>query len=201
MAEWDRVTTKVARASELKCGAERRWEMDVHYQTNMEAKIRRAGNRTKAVPVNTRVASRKLRVLLVNEWGGQLAPLIDVCQRWGHEARTARGGCDALRVAASQHPDVVLVGTDFPEMNTCQMSRQLRRDFPRDACFLIAVTNCLDDGCREQLSEVGFDLALPAPVSIAVVETLLILESLRAVPATAVATRGALPAKPSRSSA
>jgi CheY-like chemotaxis protein len=105
-----------------------------------------------------------------------LGELVGHC---GHAACVALDGLAALRVAAAQNPDVVLLGMEMQLMDGCPVARHLRLDFPRKECLVIAVTKRADDVRREQCVEAGIDLVLTKPVNTSVVETLLLLECVR----------------------
>ena len=119
---------------------------------------------------------RELRVLVVDDQRDMADALARRVRRWGHEARMAHDGLAALRVAAAQHPDVVLLQMEIPFMDGHQIARHLRLDFPRKACFIIAVTERTEGERRQQCIESGIDLLLIKPIEPSVVETLLLLE-------------------------
>jgi CheY-like chemotaxis protein len=81
-----------------------------------------------------------------------------------------------LKVAAAQHPDVVVLDIEMPLMDGCQVARQLRRDFSRKECLIVAVTERADHERGLQCQAAGIDLVLIKPVNSSVVETILMLE-------------------------
>ena len=123
---------------------------------------------------------RVLRVLVVDDEQDTTHGLVRLVCRLGHAVQTAHHGFTALRVAALRQPELVLLDLDTPLMDGCQVARQLRFDFPRDECFIIAVTAQVDDERRQQCLEAGIDLLLIKPLDPSVVETLLLLECMRA---------------------
>jgi len=138
-----------------------------------EALIHAGGNRIGGVPAGPRV----LEVLVVGGEPDAADGLAMLVQRRGHAVRVAYDGLAGLRVAASQHPDVVLLDVALPPVNACHVARQLRLDFPRNECFIIsAVAGRPDEKCAEQCSEAGIDLVLVKPVDPSIFETLLMLE-------------------------
>jgi len=123
---------------------------------------------------------RALRVLVVDDEQHTADGLVGLVSRWGHAARWAYDGATGLKVAAAQHPDVALLDLEMPFMDGCEVARQLRLDFPRTECFIIAFTAWADERCRQQCSAAGIDLVLVKPVDPPVLETLLMLEFARA---------------------
>jgi DNA-binding response OmpR family regulator len=120
---------------------------------------------------------RALRVLVVDDEHDKTDALFWRVRRWGHAAQLAYDGLAGLRAAAVQHPDVVLLDLEMPLVDGYQVAKQLRLDFAREDCFIIAVTERADQQRRQRCREVGIDLVLVKPVAPEVVETLLMLES------------------------
>jgi CheY-like chemotaxis protein len=131
-------------------------------------------NRSTAGP--TGAGKRDLRVLVVDDEQDTTDGLVRLVRRWGHKARMAYDGLNALRVAADQRPDVVLLDIAMPLMDGYQVARQLRLDFPGGDMFIVAVTGWGDSLCRQNREESGIDLVLIKPVDSDLVETLLMLE-------------------------
>lgn len=119
---------------------------------------------------------RRLRVLVVDDDRDIADSLVRRLRRWGHTARTAQDGLAALRVAATQHPDVVLLDMEMPFMDGYQIARHLRLDFPKSECFFMAVTERSEDEHRQQCIDAGIDLLLIKPLDLSNLETLLLLE-------------------------
>ena len=119
---------------------------------------------------------RRLRVLVVDDDHDSTDALTRLVTRWDHASRSAYDGASALRVAAIQHPDVVLLDIAMPHMDGRQVARQLRLDFSKHDCFIIALAGDGDEPTRRQCLEAGIDIVLIKPVEPFVIETLLMLE-------------------------
>jgi CheY-like chemotaxis protein len=122
---------------------------------------------------------RTLRVLVVDDDQDTTDGLARLVRRWGHTVRLAYDGATGLKVAAAQHPDVVLLDIAMPFMDGRQVARQLKLDFHKHDCFIIGVTGETDFQRRQQCIDAGIDLVLVKPVDPSVIETLLILQSER----------------------
>jgi CheY-like chemotaxis protein len=122
---------------------------------------------------------RTLRVLVVDDEQSAADRLVGLVGRWGHAPCLAYDGASGLKVAATQHPDVVLLDLDMPFMDGYEVARQLRLDFPRTKCFIIGITAWADEQCRQQCGAADIDLVLVKPVDPPVLETLLMLECQR----------------------
>jgi len=123
---------------------------------------------------------RALRVLVVDDEQPAADGLVRLVSRWGHAARWAYDGATGLKVAAAQHPDVVLLDLEMPYMDGCEVARQMRLDFPKYKCFIIGVTAWANEKCHQQCTAAGIDLVLLKPIEPSLMETLLMLEFARA---------------------
>ncbi len=127
----------------------------------------------------TSVKPRVLNVLVIDLTLNGSHTNVQWVRRLGHVAYVARNGETAIRMAASKHPDVVLMDIDDSCLNGCQFAKQLRLEMAREDDLIIAFTDRADDVSRQQYIEAGIDLLLIEPVDPAVVETLLMLEFVR----------------------
>lgn len=124
-------------------------------------------------------SQRVLRVLVVDDEHDTTDGFVRLVSRWGHAVRLAYDGPAGLKVAAAQHPDVVLLDIAMPHMDGFEVARQLRLDAPRSACFIIAITGRGDDECRRKCGEADIDLVLLKPVESSLMETILMQASQR----------------------
>jgi CheY-like chemotaxis protein len=123
--------------------------------------------------------ARVLDVLVVDGEQDSANSLVRQVRYWGHAAHAALDGLAALREAAARHLDVVLLDMEMPLIDGCQVAQQLRSDHLSEECLVIAFAARADDACRIRSIEAGIDLLLSKPVDQDVVETLLMLESVR----------------------
>jgi signal transduction histidine kinase len=83
----------------------------------------------------------------------------------GHDVRTAQDGLEALAVARSFQPDVVLLDLGMPAMDGYETARHLRRLSWGKQVRLIALTGWGQQQDRVRTAEAGFDVHLVKPVS------------------------------------
>lgn len=121
---------------------------------------------------------KMLRVLVIGNEQDATGHLVDQVHHWGHEAVGENDGLAALRVAAIQHPNVVLLKMKIPSIDGCQIARHLRGDFPRRKCLIVALMGPADGRFRQQWREADIDVLLTHPVELSNLETLLLLELL-----------------------
>jgi len=94
------------------------------------------------------------RILVVDDEKPIIELLARRLQNWGYEVLTAVDGENGLRLAETQHPDLLLLDIRLPEMSGREVCAQLRarRDLPRiPVIFLTAL------GMPEQVEQ-GFQV-------------------------------------------
>jgi CheY-like chemotaxis protein len=117
-----------------------------------------------------------LRVLVVDDNRDYADSLSMLVHKWGHDVQTAYNGATALGIMGSRQPDVVLADLAMPNMDGCQMARQLRRQTRFNHTLLIAITGYADRPHRLLCDEAGFDHCLIKPIELADLEILLLGE-------------------------
>jgi len=107
------------------------------------------------------------RILVVddNELNLQLA--CDVLELAGHEALAAANGGEAVDIAVSSIPDLVLMDLRMPVMNGEEAMRQIRADAQTREIPVVALTASAMAGEREQLLAAGFDGYICKPFDVA----------------------------------
>ena len=98
-----------------------------------------------------------LRVLVVDDYPDTRRSLRLLLASWGHEAREAPDGLDALRVAESFRPEVVLLDLALPGSDGYEVARGLRElDLPSQP-LLVALTGHTGPGHVAAALEADFD--------------------------------------------
>lgn len=107
------------------------------------------------------------RVLVVEDNERSLKLACDVLQLHGYSTLTARTGAEAVVVAATQQPGLVLLDVALPDMDGVETLSALRAN-PRTAALpVVAVTAFAMKGDRERLLEAGFDGYVSKPIDVA----------------------------------
>jgi two-component system CheB/CheR fusion protein len=84
----------------------------------------------------------------------------------GHQTRTAHTGPDAIELAASFLPEVVLLDIGLPGMDGYEVARKLRTMPELDGAFLVAMTGYGSVEDRACAKEAGFDRHLVKPADL-----------------------------------
>ncbi|MEJ7597211.1 MAG: response regulator, partial [Kofleriaceae bacterium] len=93
--------------------------------------------------------------------------------RSGHECMTAGSGIEAIELAASFAPEVVLLDIGLPDMTGYAVARALRATSGGTALYIAAVTGYGTEEDRKLSREAGFDRHLLKPVKGAAIAELL----------------------------
>jgi CheY-like chemotaxis protein len=82
----------------------------------------------------------------------------------GYEVVEAYDGLQAVELARTRHPDLILMDISIPQMDGWEATRVLRSDPSTRAIPIVALTaHALDDD-RERAAQVGFTSYLAKPV-------------------------------------
>jgi CheY-like chemotaxis protein len=91
----------------------------------------------------------------------------------GHDVTTSLSGTEAVEIAISTRPDVVLLDIGLPGMDGHEVARQIRATLGRDAPSLIALTGYGRDEDRDLTRAAGFMAHLVKPVNFEALRRLL----------------------------
>jgi CheY-like chemotaxis protein len=114
-----------------------------------------------------------LRILVVDDYPDAAATLRILLRLWGHEVQVARSGLEALALAPSFDPDVVLLDIEMPWMHGGENARRLRRLPGLGRLRIIATsgTDLQDERLAGYAHE--FDDYLPKPYNLERLERML----------------------------
>jgi CheY-like chemotaxis protein len=125
-----------------------------------------SGNK-KARPTSSR------RILVVDDNRDAATSLTMLLKIAGHETQAAHDGLEAVDVAETFRPDVVLVDISLPRMNGFDVCRRIRQQPWGKDMTLVALTGWGQNEDRQMSKEAGFDHHLVKPVDFnALMETL-----------------------------
>jgi PAS domain S-box-containing protein len=139
-------------------------------------RARHGGAAARRAPATAAPATR--RILIVEDNRAAALSLRTLLQLVGHDVRLSHSGADALSVAASFRPEVVLLDIGLPGMSGYDVARELRATPWGRKLLLIAVTGWGLEADRARSHSAGFDHHLVKPVEPGVLTKL--LEGLRA---------------------
>jgi len=123
-----------------------------------------------AKPGEPKQSSGLRRVLVVDDNADAASTLELLLKSLGHEVRVANEGFEALRVAESFRPEVVLLDIGMPGLDGYEIARRLRASRLEPQPRIIAVSGWGQSADRERSQAAGFDLHLVKPVDMSELE-------------------------------
>ena len=118
-------------------------------------------------------ATRRLKVLIVEDNYDLVQMLELAVQGMGHEVRKALDGQSAITAALSYRPDVVLLDLGLPVVSGLDVARELRQHEAVAHAWLVALTGWGQEEDRRQTMDAGFDHHLTKPTDPEELENLL----------------------------
>jgi CheY-like chemotaxis protein len=115
----------------------------------------------------------KRRVLVVDDNVDAADSMAALLSMMGHEIRTAHDGEQAIEVAQSFEPDVILMDIGMPKMDGLEAARRIRKLALRKQPKIAALTGWGQEADRRGSSEAGIDRHLVKPVELQAVTQLL----------------------------
>jgi two-component system CheB/CheR fusion protein len=118
-------------------------------------------------------ARHKRRVLVVEDNLDSVHSMAMLVKMMGHEVQFAINGFAALDIARSFRPDVVLLDIGLPDLNGCEIARQLKWEEALKDTRFIAISALPAQQYREAALEAGCHEFHPKPIDPRVLEDLL----------------------------
>lgn len=107
------------------------------------------------------------QVLVVEDNEKNMKLVRDVLQAIGYRTLEAATGEDAIELALSQAPALVLMDLQLPGIDGIEALARLRRDERTAGIPVLALTAQAMQGDRERFLDAGFDAYLSKPVNVA----------------------------------
>ena len=105
------------------------------------------------------------RILVADDNNDAVEALALQLRLAGHEVRSANDGLEALEVAETFAPQVVLLDLGMPRMDGYETAREIRRKWWGKSATLVALTGWGGQQDRQKTTEAGFDAHLVKPVT------------------------------------
>jgi CheY-like chemotaxis protein len=137
----------------------------------MSHQLNRPAEAAEAPPIASSMR-RRLDVLIVEDAPEAAELLEDFIASFGHQARVAHCGVDALELVAQRVPDVVLLDLSLPDMTGHDVATEIRTRYGK-RCRIVALTGYSGAEEREAAERAGCDAFMTKPVHIPDLEALL----------------------------
>ena len=119
-----------------------------------------------AAETHTRSANRDSLVLLAEDNEANVHALSDFLEHQGYGLIVAHTGREAIDLALSEKPDIILMDIQMPDIDGLEAIRKLRADRELRETPIIAVTALVLPGDRERCLAAGANDFLGKPLSI-----------------------------------
>jgi len=105
-------------------------------------------------------------VLVVEDEDLNLKLFCDLIEAHGYRTLVARNGEEALRRVYSDHPDLVIMDIQLPELSGLEVTRRIKADDSTKSIPVIVVTAIATDLESAEIREGGCDLYITKPISV-----------------------------------
>ena len=104
------------------------------------------------------------RILIVEDNELNMRLLNDVLEAHGYEIVKTGSGLEAIELARSLHPDLILMDIQLPDISGLEVSRQLKEDPRTRPIPLVAVTAFAMAGDERKTLDAGCDAYVAKPI-------------------------------------
>jgi len=105
------------------------------------------------------------KILVVEDNPQNMKVVLMTLKPHGYTLLQATDGEEALKVAVSDNPDLIIMDVQLPKMDGLEVTRELRQMPAFRQVPIIAVTAYAMKGDEEKAREAGCDAYLPKPVN------------------------------------
>jgi two-component system, cell cycle response regulator DivK len=105
-------------------------------------------------------------VLIVEDNELNMKLFHDLLEAHGYGTLQARNGFDAMDIARQQHPDLILMDIQMPEVSGLEVTKWLKEDDDLKTIPVIAVTAFAMKGDEERIRQGGCEAYISKPISV-----------------------------------
>ncbi len=116
---------------------------------------------------------KSLRVLIVDDNRDGADALGMLVEELGNQVRVTYGGRQALEIAATFRPDLMLVDLMMPDINGCTLVTRLRQSTAYARTRIVAVTGQKTDTYKDMAMKAGCDEVFFKPATLTEIEAIL----------------------------
>jgi len=109
---------------------------------------------------------RKRRVLIVEDNKLDMRLLKDILERSGYETLQAADGLEAINLAVTSLPDLILMDVQLPEISGLEVTRRLKGDDRSRHIPIVAVTAFAMGWHEREALTSGHDAYISKPISV-----------------------------------
>ncbi len=106
------------------------------------------------------------RVLVVEDNRDNMTLIVDILESMDYSVIKAEDGEEGIRVAGTEHPDLILMDLSLPKIDGWDATRTIKADDKLKHIPIIALTAHAMVGDRERALEAGCDDYLTKPINL-----------------------------------
>jgi CheY-like chemotaxis protein len=106
----------------------------------------------------------KARIMVVEDNAANMEAMTYLLEAFDYGVIPARSGTEAVALAASEKPDLILCDFHLPDMDGLEVARRIRADPDLRRIPLLAVTASAMVGDRDRIMRGGFDGYFSKPI-------------------------------------
>lgn len=121
----------------------------------------------------TERAATRCRILVADDNPDAASALGMLLELMGNEVRLAHDGMEAVKVAATFLPDIIILDIDMPRLNGYDTCSRIRTQPSNTSVVIVALTGWTQQEMKQRSQQAGFDFHLIKPVELATLQELL----------------------------
>ncbi|MEP1934855.1 MAG: response regulator [Roseibium sp.] len=106
-------------------------------------------------------------VLIVEDNELNMKLFHDLLEAHGYDTLQTRTGIEALQLARDNHPDLILMDIQLPEVSGLEVTKWIKEDETISSIPVIAVTAFAMKGDEERIRQGGCEAYISKPISVA----------------------------------
>ena len=110
--------------------------------------------------------ARTKKVLIVEDNELNMKLFHDLLDAHGYETLQTRDGIEALEIARTNRPDLILMDIQLPEVSGLEVTKWIKEDDSLRSIPVIAVTAFAMKGDEEKIREGGCEAYISKPISV-----------------------------------
>lgn len=107
------------------------------------------------------------RILIVEDNDLNMKLFNDLLRAHGYETIQTNDGVDAMRLARAEHPDLILMDIQLPEVSGLEVAKWLKADDTLCTIPIVAVTAFAMKGDEEKIRRGGCEDYIAKPIKVA----------------------------------
>ena len=124
-------------------------------------------DKSQLTPEEKRRRASEKTILIVEDNELNMKLFHDLLEAHGYNILQTRDGMEALRLARSSKPDLILMDIQLPEVSGLEVTKWIKEDDDLRAIPVIAVTAFAMKGDEEKIREGGCEAYIAKPISVA----------------------------------